>query len=304
MQRRPGSSPSLRRTRVRAAFDRQVGRERRRLEGGARVTLQRTLIERFLTRNLERIPGPLLEVGPGPGRFTPILLTAGRPAVLLDLSRRMLSAARRNLRALPPRRRAQLWGYVRGAAEGLSMFRDRSFGAVVILGTLGFLGQEGALAVRGAGRVLRHGGLLVVETASATAATAQLFPRAAPAARRLLERPAPYHTWRVFREGYQPYDPVHWAPWEWRFWRPGEIEEVVRRAGFETVERMAVAPMLGNQDRLLSYLSRSSRAWRTLLVLEEEAGHRPECFGLGPVFLLAARRRSGGQPSKGARRDG
>ena len=281
----PGSE---RRRQLRHRFDRRVRVERHRLAGDPLRELRRTLVERFLVRNLRKTSGPILEVGPGPGRFTPVLLRFGRPTVLLDLSTKMLRAARDAVEGTRVRPRRKPWAYVRGAAEGFPMLRDRTFGAIVILGTLGYLGFEGVQALQGAARVLRPGGILITETTCATGSVFEVFPGDPRGAKTLLENPTRYHVWEIFRQGHQPFDPPRFAPLEWRFWRPPEVTEAVERQGFEVLERMSVAPMLGNQVRLLQTLYKSRRAWNTTLAIEEDAGHRPECFGLGPAFLLSA----------------
>jgi ubiquinone/menaquinone biosynthesis C-methylase UbiE len=273
--------------RVRASFDAQVSEERRRLAGSADRELRRTLIERFLRRNLARVSGRLLEIGPGPGRLTPVLTRLGAPVALLDLSRPMLRAARSAFRRVSLGNRP--FAYVQGAAEGLRMFRDSTFGAVVIVGLFGFFARDGDLVLEGAARALRPGGTLVVETQSATGAVSEIFPRSPSGARAILRSPERFYLERIFREGYQPYDPEHFANWEYRFWRPDEIVRSLETHGFRVVDRMSIAPMLGAQPRLLAQMAQDRAAWPHALEYEERAGRRPECLGIGFGLLTSAR---------------
>ncbi len=279
---------TVRRRRVLERFDRSVALERRRLVGSADRDLRRTIVERFLTRQLRGVRGRLLEVGPGPGRFTPLLGGRGRRLYLLDLSPRMLHAARRRLARLGPTRRPA--GYLRGAAEGLRMIRPASLEAVVLLGTFGFFGPDVDEALEGIHRALRPGGRLLLEAASPSGALAEVLHARPEIVRRILSRPATHHLWRVLREGYQPYDPKHFAVWEFGFWRGSGLLPLLERHGFAVRERLSVAPISGNQPAVLARLRRDRRAWRTLLTVEEELGHWEELLGAGPVWLIAAQR--------------
>lgn len=286
MAGRSDPSPELRRRRLLRRFEALVDVEKDRLGGSPERDLRRLLVERFLRRHLAAVRGRVLEIGPGTGRFTPFLGGRGRKLVLLDLSPAMLRAARDRGRKLPPARRPR--AYLRGAAEGLRMLRPRSMDAVVLLGTFGFFGRDVAPVLDGVRRALRPGGLLVLEAVSPTGATTEVFPPRPDLAVRILHAPRTHYLWRVLREGYQPYDPAHLANWEFGFWRPSILLPHLERHGFRVVERMSVAPITGNQPRLVRHLRRDPRAWRTLLQLEEEAGHFDEMLGGGPVWLIAA----------------
>lgn len=100
------------------------------------------------------VPGSvILDAGCGEGRNAVPLARKGYRVVGLDRSRRLLNAAPRH-----PRLRL-----VRGCYEKMP-FRDRTFDAVLFLGTaLGYEGDD-RQALREARRVLAPGGRLVIET--------------------------------------------------------------------------------------------------------------------------------------------
>ncbi len=294
--RRPLATAVVRRAYLRERFSERglVRRERSRLVGSARADLRRTLTERFLAAHVGPAPGPVLEVGPGTGRFSRRLTGRRRSLVLLDLSRPMLRASRATLR----RGRgsaAHRVHYVRGAAE-LLPFAPGEFGSVVLVGVFGFLAHDGAATLREAARVLRPGGRVVVETQSLTQAIGSLLPGAPAAARRILRTPRTHHLRRILDRGDQPLDPAHLANWEFRYWRPAEIEAAVRAAGFEPIDRLSVGAALGLHETVLRAVRRDRRAWRNLLETEEQVGRWPEIAGGGATFLLAAvRGRRGGR---------
>lgn len=289
----PESTVGTRQQRIRSRAERETVREHQRLIGSPTADLRRTLIERFLARNLKGLRGPILEVGSGTGRFTPVLLHTGEPTILLDLSRPMLKAARRHLR-----RRVGLeqpWGYLEGAAENLAMIRGDSLGAVVLVGFFGMLANDGPLVLRSLSEKLRKGGRVIVEAQGPSNAVQENLSHPEkfqyPIIRRLYREPDKYCMWQVIREGYQPFDPSRLANWEYRFWRPHELEAELVRAGFSIHELMSVGPGLGTQVESLRALHRDSRAWRNLVEMEEELGHWPECLGSGPVYLVSADRK-------------
>lgn len=287
---RPGAS---RRRRLQTRAKTQVGREHRRLIGSPRADLRRTLIERFLERNLKGLNGPILEIGPGEGRFTRVVLRSGKPTVLLDLARPMLQSARRHLKRRTGE--PQPWGYLQGAAEDLAMFRKDSWSAVVLVGFFGMLANDAPKVLRSLAQVVQPGGRVIIEAQGPSNAVQENCSSTErsqyPTIRRLYSDIETYHLQSIIREGYQPHDPSHWANFEYRFWRPEELRTELRRTGFAVLEQMSLGPGLGVQAGTLGALRRNPRAWRNLLETEEVMGHWPECLGSGPAYLVSAERR-------------
>jgi ubiquinone/menaquinone biosynthesis C-methylase UbiE len=114
--------------------------------------------ERFAERLAPAPDARVLEVGPGPGWFSPAVARAvprGR-LVLFDLQRPMLVRARRRLR----RAGVESSDLVQGDARRLP-FRGASFDVAFLFAVLGEV-PDPAAAVRELARVLRPGGLLSV----------------------------------------------------------------------------------------------------------------------------------------------
>ena len=290
LRRVAGSAPARRRQ-LRASFDQRATREYRRYGGEPRRLLQRELRERFLALHLPRAPPVLLELGPGPGRFTPALLAA-RPGRLLavDLSRPILLAARRRLRRNP---RAGRTAWLRAAGEHLPL-RDGSVDVAVVIGNVVCMAaREGPAMLREIRRVTRPGALLVADFASPAASVEEFFHVAArrKLLLKVLRRPAFYLVDQALRSGYQPYRPERLASWEFQYYTPDGARRALARAGFRVQDVMAVGPLASHHDRVARVARRDRRAWGNLLRIEERVGRRPGVGETGHGFIVAARRR-------------
>ncbi len=291
MVRRTANASHRRRRHIRRVFDAQVREEWRRYAGEPPRVLRRTLRERFLRRHLRGSSQTVLELGPGPGRFTPILRRATRGRlVALDLSLEALRSARRRARRQPGLSRID---WVQGAGECLPL-RARSIDEVVAFGNVvSFAALDGPVLLKELGRVVKPRGLLLADFASPAAATQEFFYVAAR--RRLLGRilrhPDHYFLDRVLTTGLQPLAPDRLARWEFRFYTAAEAEKELARAGFRMIDVMSVAPIAAHQDRVAAIARRDERTWETLLRIEERVGRRPGVFEMGDGFLIAAVRK-------------
>ncbi|HYA70078.1 MAG TPA: class I SAM-dependent methyltransferase [Thermoplasmata archaeon] len=283
---------ALRRRRLRQAFDVRVGREWQRYSGDAWRVLARELRERFVRLHLGKGRGWVLELGPGPGRFTPTILSSKGTVVAVDFSLPMLRALdrRKSLR----RGRARLRS-VRAAGEHLP-FRDGAFRATVALGNLlGFSASDGARLLAEIARVTKPGGLLILDVASPVGAATDFLELTAKHRDllRVLRRPGYYFLTEVVRDAdrtHQPYAPKRWGNWEFDFYTPAGADQVLRSAGFRRVDRMAIAPIGAYRDRLTRSARRDPRAWKTLLAFEEHVGRRAGTLETGHGFVIAALR--------------
>ena len=281
-----------RRRHLRTSFDASVRNEWRRHEGEPWRVLRRVLRERFVERHVKGLTGLLVELGPGPGRFTPILRKRPYTAVVaLDLSRRTLKSARRRN---PPSRTLVPVQWVQGAGES-HPHRARSVDVVVALGNIvSFSAADGPMLLRELARALRPGGLLVADFPTPVAAIQEFFYRGGERRFlvRVLRRRKFFMVDRVLATHYQPYAPRRLGRWEFRFYTAEDAKRALVRAGFLVQEVMSVAPVARMDNRLISAARRDTRAWRSLLEVEEAVGHRPGVLETGDGFLVAATRRS------------
>jgi ubiquinone/menaquinone biosynthesis C-methylase UbiE len=290
----------VRRRRVRERFDASVEREWGRYTGEAWRVLVGELRDRFLRLHLPHGPGWVLEIGPGPGRFTPSVLSSGARVAAVDLSMPMLRTLGKRIR------RGTLAGRlrrVRGAGEHLP-FRDGAFRAAVAYGNiLGFAAGDADRLLAELGRVVRTGGVLVLDVSSPVAATTEFLSLAAE--RRILLRilhdPDYYFLSGIMgaaARAHQPFAPERMAYWEFDFYTVPAAESAIADAGFLAIDRMAVGAIAAFRGRVAKIARRDPSAWRALLELEEKAGRRPGVLETGHGFVVAAVRR----PSRPPRR--
>ncbi|HEV2520565.1 MAG TPA: class I SAM-dependent methyltransferase [Thermoplasmata archaeon] len=264
--------------------DSGVSRERLRYVRGVTARYRQELIRRFLTRHATRVDGSCLEVGPGPGRFSRLLIEQYPSLCFLDLSRPMLMACRRGLPRLG------LGGsrnFIEGSLEAMPL-RDRSFDRIVALGVLPFVAREFPRTLRGLARLLKPRGKLIFEIQSPSQTTMTVLSPNPAGARTILRCPKEFHLWSLVRRGYQPHDPKHWGRFEVIWRRPAELKKDVAASGLRIVDVMAIAPNFGNQPEFLRSIRRDSAAFATALELEEETGRWPELLGAGARTLVAA----------------
>ncbi|MCI4346158.1 MAG: class I SAM-dependent methyltransferase, partial [Thermoplasmata archaeon] len=167
----------------------RVDREWQRYEGTAQRELFRELRVRFLKKHPPPAAGPLLEVGPGPGRFTPHLGAARQPRLLLDLSQEALRQAARRAKSSSPDRLGPLY-LVRGNGREPPL-REAGFAGVYLLGNLvGFAAEGAAELLLASGRRVAPGGLLFLELSPGPGERSVYFHRLpARALARLLRAP-------------------------------------------------------------------------------------------------------------------
>lgn len=266
----------------------RVEREWKRYQGTPQRDLFRHLRERFLRRHAA--PGGwVAEIGPGPGRFSPLVGGSGTRRVLVDLSREMLRKARDmwplgpDLPVFP--------GFVRGDGTHPPL-RPGTFSEVVALGNpLGFSGEAADQFLGSVLALVRPGGAVLLETVAGGGERSRYLARLPPkAVQRLLLAPLPLVKPRLEREGFSPLgDPTPGRHGFRRFGAAELLPELLRR-GFETTEVLAVAPSLGADPERIAAVHAAPAAWARLLELEEEVGRTPARQRSAAALLVAARR--------------
>jgi len=283
-----------RRRRLRRRFDLQVRREWRRYTASPNRALRGELRARFLRRYLPRRKGWVLELGPGPGRFTPTIAASGGTVVAVDLSRPMLEWARQRAKPISARLR-----WVRGAGERLPILAG-TFGTAVVYGNiLGFAGREGPRLLAELARVLRPGGRLILDVAAPVSATQEFLVVGSQRRflRRVLRDPRRYLLEAVLTHGHQHYDPERMAFFEFDFYTVERATRELEKAGFRIIDRMAVGVVAAYQERLAASARREPRTWENLLRLEERVGRRSGVLETGDGFVVVAVRSR--KPSRG-----
>jgi SAM-dependent methyltransferase len=271
----------------------RVDREWQRYEGNALRDLFRELRLRFLARHPPTVPGPVLEVGPGPGRFSASLGGPENPRLLLDLSVRALRVARGHLSGRSEREFGAS-GFVRGDALRPPVRRG-AFAQVVLLGNaLGFAeGRSEELLDRCLELIAPQGGLILEFVAGAGEFSS--YGRRIPpgALRRALAAPPRVLLGRFLREGFVPIVRPARAGHPFRRQAPARVAERLAAAGLRVEELCAVAPALGGLPDRLEAIRSDPRAWDHLLEIEESIGQQSERLRPAAAVLLAARRESG-----------
>lgn len=283
----PGEPAAAARMRFRALDRYRVRREWGRYEGTAQRDLFRQLRARFLRRHAGSAHR-VLELGPGPGRFTPLLGERSSRRVLLDLSPAMLLEARERFRRS---RRGGSLELVRGDAVH-PPFGPGSFDLVVALGNpIGFAEEEGGELLDRATRLLAPGGTILLESVAGDGERSRYLTRLPPTATaRVLRAPAGWLGPRVLREGFEAEEPRKSPTARFARWGEERLRTELHRLGLELLESIAVAPSLGGDAARLQAASRDPQSWTGLLALEESMGRLPARRAVASALLVAAGR--------------
>lgn len=264
----------------------RVEREWRRYEGTAQRRLWRELRERFLERHARGV-GWTLDLGSGPGRFTPWAGGPHRRPVALDLSTEML-------RELPPywtarRIRGPVPDRVRGDA-GRPPFPSGRFEEVVALGNaLGFAeGSSERLLEETMGLVAPNGTLLLEIAPGPGERSRYLARLPVSSVGRLFRAPVAVLLARIRAGGFAPEPPRRSEPGAFRRVAREEVIGRLESAGWKVVEVRAVAPVLGPDPRRIHACAADPKAWGHLLEVEEAVGQDRERSARAAAVLLAA----------------
>ncbi|HEV2429460.1 MAG TPA: class I SAM-dependent methyltransferase, partial [Thermoplasmata archaeon] len=239
----------------------RVEREWKRYEGTPQRDLFRILRRRFLARHA-RSNGWVVEIGPGPGRFTPEIGDARAHRVVLDLSGGMLEAVRRRW---PKTGSGPVPSLLRGDARWPPL-RDGRFDAVVALGnSVGFGGTDAPGLLDQIADLVAPNGRFVVEAVTGSGEVSRDLRRLPPnAVSRLLRGPVEMVLARLEREGFDPLPPRDPERHGFHRFTLRALVEALGRHRIEVTESMAVAPALGSEPTRIAAVARDPLAWEHL----------------------------------------
>ena len=231
----------------------------------------------------------MLDLGSGPGRFLGRIGGRASRRVALDLSREMLNLVPEVWRSQGRTGRAP--ARILGDALHPPLAPGRFTGVVALGNPLGFAGEQADRLLAITEGLLAPGGLLTLEIAPSPGERSAYLARLPPTALvRLLRAPVRAVLNRLDREGYRPEPARRASEGEFRRFSADELLGRWHRAGWESVETMAVAPALGADPVRTASVRTDELAWERLLNLEEEIGRRPDRWAGAAAVLLCARR--------------
>jgi SAM-dependent methyltransferase len=278
-------------SRFRAWDASRIYHEWHRYEGTPQRDLFRELRERFLLRHRSTGLPWVLEVGPGPGRFSGYIGGPADRLVQLDLSARVLDHLQKQSpdRELPGTRLAL------GDARALPFIDDGFRTAVALGNVIGFAGGQAGLVLEELGRVTRPGGSLLLEVVVGDGERSRYLHRLPGSAlQRLFLAPVRALVPRIEREGFDPGPARARAegPFSFRRFSESELMTQLRRVGFEPDESLAVAPCLGRDPQRVAAVRADPVAWQHLLEAEETIGRHLERRSRASALLVSAVRRA------------
>ncbi len=262
-------------------------REWQRYEGTPQRDLFRALRERFLVRH-RRPAARALDLGSGPGRFTPAL--GDGPSVrriAVDLGEGMLRELPdrwpHTAPALPPPDRVR--------ADALRPpFAAGAFEVVAALGNLvGFAEGDSDQLLERLAELVAPGGTVLLEVAPGPGERSRYLHRLPPSSvARLFRSPPGIVTARVEREGFREEPPRRAEPGGFQRTGAATLANWLERSGFRVTETLAVAPALGPDADRIAATARDPKAWDHLLGVEERIGRSPDRWNAAAAVLLAA----------------
>jgi SAM-dependent methyltransferase len=270
-------------------------REWLRYEGTPQRELLRRTREIFLGAVLRRRRTPFprtLEVGSGPGRFSPILIQGSRETVVLDASSVMLREARRRLRGIRDLAvtRSSL---VQGDA-GVLPFPAETFQLVVALGNVvGFAEKKAELVLEELLRCVTSNGVVVIETVSPISRVPRFVERTGPSRWVRLLRSDPAETLpELLQDGFQavPVPSDFGKPGEkFAFFGAKEITDYLEEEGFRVQDQLVAAPLTGGDPDLVRAIASAGPGnLERLLRWENRAGRNASLRTAGGHLLTSA----------------
>lgn len=241
-----------------------------------------------------------MDVGSGPGRFTPSIGSAKAARVAIDLSAEMLGEMARRW----PSGLAPLPHRVRADALHAPLKPGRADAVVALGNPLGFAGPQWESALSSLVAITGPAGVLVLETAPAPGERSRYLRRLPTGAvGRLFAAPPGAVLPRIRRDGFDPEPARHTTGPGFERISERSLDRALRANGMTLLEAVAVAPALGADPERAAAVHAQPRSWARLLAVEEELGHDPERRLRAAALLVAASRQtpSARPPTSGER---
>lgn len=235
----------------------------------------------FLKKYLPR-KGLVLDAGGGPGRYTIELAKLGYDVVLLDLTPKLLTIAKRQIK------RAKVQNKVRQIVEGslsdLSMFEDNSFDAVICLGALGHLVD----------RRLREKAIdeLVRVTKNNSPVFISVIGRLAVLIGGLVERPEELEINGLYQEYYVNGDYDGSLGFTaCHFYLPEELEDSLKERNVDILEIAGLEGLATFHKRETNELfQKSPKAWKNWQEIHLKTCTHPTAVGISEHFMIICRK--------------
>jgi len=257
-------------------YDAQLQREWERLE---RHRTEFAVTMRALQAHLPPPPAQVLDCGGGPGRYAVELARRGYQVTLFDLSTAALRLARENAAQAG----VALAGYEHGSATDLSRFPDDSFDAVLLMGPLYHLLEEGERlqVLTEARRVLKPGGPCFAAFISRYA-----VPRWAAAREPSWPLEYPALLERILATGVLPPGAEDGSSFVAHFAHPAQVGPLCQRAGLEVVTVLGIEGLVSMIEDGVNALS--GAAWDTWVELNCRVAADPSIHGCVEHLLVVA----------------
>ncbi len=276
----PGMSRLYDRGWVSAFFDAYAEKEWKRLEASPTEEVKLHVHRLFLEKRVRR-GDRVLELGPGPGRFTEVLACIGAEVTAVDVSPVQLDLHRRYAleRGFESAVRAR---HLLDMCD-LSTFPSESFDAVVCFGgPLSYVFERRREALAEILRVLVPGGCALVSVMSTWGAVHEYLDE-------VIDLPQAENAGIISTGNLHP-STYSKCTHRCHMFRASELQAVLEEAGFEDVVMSASNCLTPVWRERLAEVRKDPSKWSGLLGMETEACMEHGCLDLGTHVIAAARR--------------
>jgi hypothetical protein len=228
----------------------------------------------------------VLEIGPGPGRFTHRIGSEESRRVLIDLSDVML----RRARSSPSDRTGERYSPDPVRGDGFRPpVRSGAFGEVTALGNvLGFAPEPFPDSLQRLAKSAAPRAKLLLEIMPGTGERSRYLARLPPrAVGRLLRSPVRAVRPRIDREGFTPVGGRAAKDHGFQRRTVSDLVRALSPSGWVMREAMAVAPALGFDPDRIAEVHPNPNAWSHLLEIEEGLGRLPERWERCAAMMVA-----------------